>query len=363
MLTCPPIFSQKEKTGSADGEFRAEMPTTPGWHRIPGTELKALCPTDEAIQGATGCRSVIEAWNGGVADTKRDRLIFWGGGHSDYFGNEVYALDLRKGALSRLTDPSPVTNVNQCLESYTDGSPSARHTYGGLVYVPSQDAMFTFGGSKASCGSMSTAIWKFDAGLKTWTSMEPHHGDTLSQAPGFVADFDANSGMVFVSDRQNFLRYDPTSNTLKSVATLPETSYHLTGVIDAEHRLFLMAGYPGQFRAIEIGPHGKYGVHDWSHRVLGCDKLLNASFPGLAYDTDTKTVVAWLGGDSVIVFDAGKMSCQEQMYSGGPGPAQEAGTGGRFRYFPSLKAFAVVNDWKEDAYVLRLASGNPLPRQ
>jgi hypothetical protein len=36
----------------------------------------------------------MAAWGGGAHDTKRDRLIVWGGGHGDYGGNELYAFDV-----------------------------------------------------------------------------------------------------------------------------------------------------------------------------------------------------------------------------------------------------------------------------
>lgn len=352
---CASSFGQDKQKQSGASEAPAGMSIAVGWHQVPGTSLQPHCPSDSDIQGTMGCRAVIEAWNGGVADTKRDRLIFWGGGHTDYYGNEVYALDLRSRTLLRLTKPSPVTNVDKCPEAYVDGNPSSRHTYGGLVYVPSQDAMFSFGGSKASCGSMSTAIWKFDADRNDWTSVEPHRGDALYYAPGVTADFDADRGIVFVSDRQHFFRFDPKTDELRKVRELPEIDYHLTGVIDPTRKLFLMLGYPGQFWAIDIDPKRNYAIYDWSKRVRGCEKLLRAPYPGLAYDSKRNAVVAWIGGDSVILFDATEMKCEEETYPGGPGPAHETGTSGRFRYFSSLDLFALVFDWKVDAYVLRLS--------
>jgi hypothetical protein len=309
----------------------------------------------------SGCRSVIDAWNGGVADLKRERLIIWGGGHSDYYGNEVYALDLRSLSMSRLTDPSPATNVNDCPEAYPDGRPSSRHTYGGLAYDPIHDAMFTFGGSKANCGTMSTAIWKFGLSTLQWSSMEPHHGNKLYYAPGITSDFDPNTRMIYVSDRQNFFRYNPATNTLTQRTALPNVDYHLTAVIDPQRKLFLMIGGPGQLWSIEIDPHSKRAVQDWSRRVKGCEKLLHFASPGLAYDPVQRLVVAWAGGDSVIEFDPGKMSCTEKSFSGGPGRSQEEGTGGRFRYFPSLGIFVVVNDWRQNAFYLRLSSPDAKP--
>jgi hypothetical protein len=47
-------------------------------------------------------------------------------------------------------------------------------------------------------------------------------------------------------------------------------------------------------------------------------------------------------------------SCEERTFGGGPGPQNENGTMGRFRYFPDFGVFAVVNDIDRDAYTLRL---------
>jgi len=57
------------------------------------------------------------------ADTKSNRLIIWGGGHGDYFGNEVYGLDLNNMTMSRLTEPSPVTMSPAVLKLMTTADP------------------------------------------------------------------------------------------------------------------------------------------------------------------------------------------------------------------------------------------------
>ena len=45
---------------------------------------------------SNNCRMVIGAWSSGVADTVQDKLFIWGGGHVDYGGNEIYALDFKR---------------------------------------------------------------------------------------------------------------------------------------------------------------------------------------------------------------------------------------------------------------------------
>src|SRR5690349_14997287 len=69
----------------------APFAPTPGWHELSGTELMPECPDAVQfpdIQGNSGC-ACVTCWSGAIADTLRDRLIIWGGGATDYNGNEV----------------------------------------------------------------------------------------------------------------------------------------------------------------------------------------------------------------------------------------------------------------------------------
>ena len=92
------------------------MPSDPGWYELPNTKLRPVCATEPSLRGSTGCAAVIDAWNSGVFDTKRNRLILWGGGHADYYGNELYALNLEKFTVERLTEPGlPAADRKNCV--------------------------------------------------------------------------------------------------------------------------------------------------------------------------------------------------------------------------------------------------------
>jgi hypothetical protein len=267
-------------------------------------------------------------------------------------------LDLEQLNILRLTEPSPVGNVNSCPEAYTDGRPVARHTYNGLAYVADTDRMFVFGGSKSSCGFMSAATWMLDLDTLIWHAMDPHHGETPANAPGATADYDPDTNAVFLADAGEFFSYDQHKNKYTRLRSLPGADSHLSGIVDPVHQLFLLMDGTGRLWSIEIGGRKKYEVHDWSYKTQGCEGLLRSPYPGLAFDQVQEAVVGWVGGDSVFVLDPVRLTCTERTFPGGPGPAQENGTNGRFRYFPALRAFALVNGWKQDAYTLRLT---PLP--
>src|SRR5262249_34496232 len=114
------------------------IPSSLGWFQIPNTAWSSLCPNASGarpdVQGQTGCAAVVDAWAGGAADTANNRLIFTGGGHHDYWGNEVYALDLNSLTIKRLSQASQVPGDASTTnyEALPDGAPSARHTYGGI---------------------------------------------------------------------------------------------------------------------------------------------------------------------------------------------------------------------------------------
>ena len=72
------------------------IPTTLGWFDVQGQQQQGNCPPDGfggfGYDYASNCSAVVRAWNGGIGDTKRNRLWFWGGGHTDYAGNETLLL-------------------------------------------------------------------------------------------------------------------------------------------------------------------------------------------------------------------------------------------------------------------------------
>src|SRR5450759_3427910 len=77
-----------------------------GWTQISSTTLSSICPSPSP-GGSGDCGASIADWAGGAADTKRNRLMSWSGGHSDYAGNQIYGLQLGASpGLSALTTHS-----------------------------------------------------------------------------------------------------------------------------------------------------------------------------------------------------------------------------------------------------------------
>jgi chitodextrinase len=380
-----------------------------GWQQLPNTQLQSVCPPNgfglevsdnQPYPFSANCHSVFDAWSGGIADTTRNRLLIWGGGHVDYGGNELYSLNLTANpvTLTRLTDPSlPVydSNALPCPTTLSNGRPNIRHTTNSLAYMASVDRMFAFGGGVA-CGNgyHYDDTWTLNlsainnTGLSGWLAMDPVAQCTgclnmyVNPANGpaddywwSVVDYDPNTQNVFMFHSTMLIQYNYTTNSYKNLANLavPTEMVGAGGVIDPKRKLFIIMGndswVPGSssvhhLGVIDIsGNDPTYAYQDWTSQVTGCDALTTAIYPGLAYDSVADRTVGWpSGGNDVYLFNPDTKSCQVQSYPNGPvGPPSGATTDGifgRFRYFPGLNEFAVVPNTNQNAYLLQLALPN-----
>jgi hypothetical protein len=340
------------------------LPATLGWYEMPNTKLRPHCPTEPSIYGVQGCKAVTIAWNSAVFDTRRNRLVIWGGGHNDYYGNELYALNLTTLSTQRLTNPGlPPAPKDTCVESIADSAqPNSRHTYDGIVYMPNIDRMFVFGGSLA-CGPgyFSRGTWTFDFSTLTWHRMDPS-GTVPSPQPGIVSAYDPNTGKVFLHDNEHFYSYSFNTNAFTRLATWNQIGYHSTAVIDPVRKTFVIVGYDSNLKAGRVRVYDISGT-SYSMQTLdttGGDAVVNAVYPGLAYDPITGQIVAWRDGNSVYTLNLDKKVWTQITYPGGPscvraGEGYETGTYGRWAYSLASSVFVVVNSVDSNAFAFKLS--------
>jgi len=329
------------------------MPSDPGWYELPNTKLRPVCATEPSLRGSTGCAAVIDAWNSGVFDTKRNRLILWGGGHADYYGNELYALNLEKFTIERLTEPGlPAADRKNCVEAIAhDTQPNARHTYDGIAYMADVDRMFVFGGYLACEGKSSVGTWTFDFATKKWQRMNPQ-GPIPTAGPGIVTAYDPGTGKVFLHDKIHLYTYDFHKDSYERRSSQPiGTDYHLTGVIDPKRRKFVMIG-GRQSWMYDIASKSSYTPQALT--TTGGDIIVHAPYPGLAYHPPTNRIVAWHGGDTVYSLDLDTKVWTPHTYPAGPGSPSHNGTYKRWSYSPTLDVFVVLNNINRNAYLFRL---------
>ena len=395
---------------------RAQLPTAVGWTALPSTtslEGSGECPANnfggDPYPFASNCANVIRTWNGAIADTTANRLIIWGGGHSNYFGNEIYSLNLKANpiSLTRLKDPTIPTNYanrDTCVDGIPPGSPdfapNSRETYEGLAFLPSPNRMLILDGSLACTqGHGSANTWTIPLNNLSNASSWVHEDLTLAGTKpnsdgngpyGNVAAYDPNSGLVFVADASALYTYNYSTNTYTQITSSKGflTGIYLSGAIDPTRKLFVLVGAcsagscasgNGVFVA-DISDPSFTTQQNWTAATLAdpdCAEFLdgganpiNASNPGITFDSVANDFVGWPNeGNSVYILTPDpankRLTCQKLTFANGPpnsahannSPNTSYGTFGRFQYFPALDVFVLVNDWNIPAYILRLRNG------
>lgn len=317
------------------------------WMELPNTKIRSVLPNPPQMGYAP---YLIEAWNGATVDTARSRMLVWGGGHGDYWGNEMYALDLPSLTIKRIVEPSPYTSQANCTTSLPDGTPTSRHSYFGLAYVAHIDRFFSVNGSLSPCGNGDGATWTYDFASSKWQLMMGN--SPMASTHGTMAVYDSLSKLVYVKDQYDFHSYDPASNKYTKLnASQQYNDYHNTAAIDTKRRKFVMIGDGVQV----IDLNTKVMTRMATTNTPGFVTSQNA--PGIAYDPVADRIVAWHGGNKVYALDMDSGVWSQVATSGGPTFSPPGnGTYGRWAYIPQFRVFALVNSIDQNAWVFRLTN-------
>ena len=326
------------------------LPEGKGWLELANTKIASVCACNDGFPelcANSGCSGIF-AWSSGAYDTKRARLIVFGGGHSDYFGNELFALTLADRKMSRITDPG-LPRSTDCSPAIAGGTqPNSRHTYDALVYVEHADRLFVFGGSKAPCGYLGDDAWAYSFADSKWERKSPS-GPIPKGVPGIVADYDPVSKKVIVHDDSAVYSYDLDADRFELLKENVSIDYHLSGVVDVAHRKFVVVG-SGNTYVYDMNA----GYSRTDLKTTGGDAIVGSGYPGLAYDpAEGGRIVAWNGGASVYALDLDTAAWTAYTSQNGPGDANGTGTYKRFRLVES-GTFVLVNAHDQNAFLFRM---------
>ena len=324
------------------------------WYEHPNSKIRPLCPTEppEIFQGTCDCACVIDDWCGGAYDQNHDKLIIWGGGHNDYYGNELYAFDLPTLSWELLTQPSMPASPQNCVEVLSDGRPNARHTYGGLAYLTHVNLFFAHGGSLAcGAGTSSKKTWTFNLNDKTWHDMQP----TGTQPSWDVLDeysvYDPVSQLVFLFWHSELFSYDYDQNRWTKLDDHQISYPALSCTIDSKRGLLVEVGRG--FVAVHDIRNQNYNRQIWN--TTGGNAIVNAYAPGLAYDPIADRLIGWNGG---AVYSL-NMDTKIWDIIDAPGAPPRTSTGifGRFRYLPKYNVFIAVTSVDRNVHFYKNTPG------
>ncbi len=173
-------------------------------------------PNSAPWSGSTGITSLIEAWCGGALATRygtKGGLIAHGGGHKNYYGNEVYVFDLATRMWKRESNPYPSPNMDSGYANGTfpDGTPTATHTYDFLDYHPASNSFVRLRADRNNAGGYNVSIaHMFSFDTHKWTRSPVNSGFT--SAPGGWSAYDSKRDVFWVEGGESgtdFAKFDP----------------------------------------------------------------------------------------------------------------------------------------------------------
>lgn len=319
-------------------------------------------PLAAALHQSTGVQSVMDAWSGGTFDPVTDSLIVWGGGHTDYAGNEVYSFSLQTLQWTMLSQPSDPTGYDGSSGILPDGTPVSRHTYDGITYIPTLNQVFTAGGADWFNGWSDANSWLYNPSTGRWTQAATDQNGADSGRPAtdnqddIIVYNSANNLVYEISmggpNDIGLQAYNPSSNTWQSVGNNGGlVDYHMTGAIDPIDNILVATGN-GFLQAVNLSTGAVTTITS-----SGDQTAQNGNAPGMVWDSAANLFVAWNGGTTLYTLDP--HTWQWTAYNGAldnsvvPTAANGNGTFGRFQYDAADNVFVVVNDVSQDVYVFR----------
>lgn len=341
------------------------------WYEFPSSAANAVdpCPGGGcSYQGSNGFEDVMLGWSGGAYDSKRDRLIAWGGGHGGYYGNLMIAFDVNLGQWLRLTDPSPIVSGDlappNATAYYADGQPSARHTYNSLQYVVETDAFMSLLTPGTSGGSGVFGPWadRFTLSNNTWASAGTIPNVPEQSGENEIGAFSAVDGFgncwvhTTTNGNNRLYKYTPSTNTWTAHATFVRGYYPgqgCTAAIDTKRHRMVTVGADSNghmFYRWDLNNPNAAPV-----ALTGFPSALNADIaPGFDYDPVGDRFLAWNGGQTVHVLNAATLVWSALSVSGAVPPTANArGTYGRFRYAPAFHGFILANRTDQNVFFLK----------
>jgi hypothetical protein len=330
------------------------------WYKVPNSKLEAVKPSPTP-PGNTGPSSIMIAWSGGAYDTNRDRLIVWGGGHSDYAGNELYVFDLTTLKWTRLTDPSNPTGGSESSGVYGDGRPRSTHTYSELTFSANTGKFYYIGlGAVWQNGAHSHKSGAFNFQTNNWEDIAAKPSIGLNRSN--VVAYDSQTGKIWVNagEERTMMSYDPAANAWQTYAEwsqqfLPVTLYATAAISPADRQMVAVGN--NQFFVWDLRNPSQVSVP----KVNGSSAVVSQNAPGFVFDSATGKYVGWVGGATVYTLDPKTLAWTTVAPAAGntvvPTNPPSQGTYGRFQYSPRRNVFVVVNGIDQDVYVYRLSDG------
>jgi hypothetical protein len=181
-------------------------------------------PSRPPYNGWTGYDALWSAWNSGAQAPSFGpcgTLLYYGGGHMDYWGNAVVAVNLCGGAQGgpkweRLNAPyaGPI-EWPYANGAFPDDTPVPVHTYDLLSFDPKSNSLVVLQSMASGRDSTYTPnAWRFNLESKTWSGPFAHLGARYG-----ASAYDSRRGLVWfqpaLGSEGQFASFDPVTTEFK----------------------------------------------------------------------------------------------------------------------------------------------------
>jgi len=350
------------------------------WYSIPNTRLSSVEP-NPVPAGATGPESKIVAWCG--AALKRQGSVYIigaSGGHADYAGNEVDALQLNSEtpAWVQLRAPSAASQVINAAQYYLDRRPSATHTYYasqfinarnrflvmpspgmGAGFLPSPPPGWPYAGDPGYtfCFNMGTNDWDAPEFIPIW----PGGGDFTA---ALVAKHPTTEDVYYNRYGGGWWRWTQASNTWTKLSNNNSSAGNYAGAaIDPiRNRMLIVGSYDGNLPPQVRDLNGNSISATFTG--LGASGLSVGGYPGVVYDeASDRFLVIFNSGSSIRVRRVNPTTwfVDEPTVTGATPANRQNGIQGAAQYAPELGGIVIANSYNGNVYFLKTGTGAASP--
>lgn len=324
------------------------------WYEIPNTEMVSV---DGAhLQGAW---SKVIAWTSFVVDTRTSKVYsVANGGHNDYDGNEVDALDLERAqpVWTEVLAPTPGPQRIDCSAYYADGRPTSRHTYYGVTFNEFDDRIMLLGGAWAcGAGGFFHAMSSYNITANTYNGAGTHpdlSGTFVTPAATVANPF---TGDIYLNLNRVMGRWNRATNTftndLNATGPIPWGVDSMSAFDTSRSRMFILGGQNVDAGYYTLATNSATAV------TLSGANAADVAATGTASMTYVPALDRYLvrkanPGGTVYQINASTFEVTTLVTAGGTSiPPTPNGPYNKFLYVPRLNGAVYVPCYKNDPNV------------
>lgn len=345
------------------------------WYSIPNTALSSVAPSPVPC-GASGPSAKIGAWNG--AALKRQGSVYLigdAGGHADYCGNEVNALQLNTETPQwvQLIAPSPDSQVIDQAQYYLDLRPAATHTYYATQFINARNKLLIMPSRGLGMAGLPTPPpgWQFpvDAGYtfsfdlttNTWDAPGTIARNTTVTSGDFtsalVAKHPVTEDVYYNRYASGWWRWTQATNTWTQLSNNNNGNYAGAAIDPVRNRMLIVGSYGGDTAPRVRDLNGN--LLSVNFTGLGAGALTVGGYVGVVYDElNDKFLVVYNSGSGIRIYrvDPETWFVDQPAVSGTVPADRGNGIHNSAQYVPELGGIVIANSYTGNVQFMRTSS-------